>query len=197
VHVIRESSKNANLLFVGTEKALFVSLDSGQAWHRLKAGLPVVPIHDLVIHPRERDLVIGTHGRGVFVMDINPIEEMNSKILDKAAHIFSVRPALAYTPTKPETKSKAYVAPNPKVGATVYYHLQSPATKVTYIIRDKEGARVMESSKTAGDAGIHRIHWDLIDHKAAEPKMVLAGEYIVELNVDGETVSRPFRVEAE
>src|SRR5262249_57868269 len=63
VHVIRESSRNRDLLFVGTEFALFASLDGGGSWHRIKAGLPTVAMHDLVIHPRDRELVIGTHGR--------------------------------------------------------------------------------------------------------------------------------------
>src|SRR6185503_1402943 len=76
VHVIRESSRNPKLLFVGTEHAVFVSRDAGKSWQRFKAGLPPVPMHDLVIHPRERDLVIGTHGRGVYVVDIGPLEDL-------------------------------------------------------------------------------------------------------------------------
>ena len=73
VNVIRES-RNPNLLFVGTEYAIFSSLDGGKIWYHFKAGLPVVPIHDLVIHPRERDLVIGTHGRSIYCVTIGPLE---------------------------------------------------------------------------------------------------------------------------
>src|SRR5262249_34299205 len=70
VHVLRESSKNRDLLFVGTEFGLYTSLDGGKRWHALKNGIPPgVTVHDLVIHPRERELVIGTHGRSIYVMD--------------------------------------------------------------------------------------------------------------------------------
>lgn len=70
VHVIREDPRNKDLLYVGTEFALFASLDSGASWHRLRNGLPTIPIHDLFIHPRDRELVIGTHGRSIYVMDV-------------------------------------------------------------------------------------------------------------------------------
>src|SRR5262249_34523655 len=65
VLVIREDPRNKDLLFAGTEFGLFVSLDAGSSWQRFKAGLPAVAVHDLVIHPRDRDLVIGTHGRSI------------------------------------------------------------------------------------------------------------------------------------
>src|SRR5262249_8943402 len=135
-HVIRESSRNPDLLFVGTENALFVTLDGGKVWHHLKAGLPKVPIHDLVIHPRDRDLVIATHGRSIYVMDISALEELTPAGLAKDAHLFSVRPAQAFTPTEPEMKSKAYVAGNPPVGADIYYHLKAPAKEVSITILD-------------------------------------------------------------
>lgn len=195
VHVIRESSKNANLLFVGTEQAVFVSLDAGKKWHRFKAGLPMLPMHDLVIHPRERDLIIGTHGRGVYIVDIGPLEELTPKVLAEPAHLFSVRPAQAFVPVKAETKPKSCVAPNPPVGATIYYHLKAPAKKAAYIVRDKDG-KVVESNQVPGEAGLRRIVWDLTDFKAAQRTLVPAGEYMVELTVDGKTLTRPLRVEA-
>src|SRR5262249_46126279 len=81
VHVIRESAGNKDLLFVGTEFGLFTSVDGGARWHRLRGGLPTVAVHDLVIHPRDRDLVIGTHGRSVYVMNIAPLEALTPKVL--------------------------------------------------------------------------------------------------------------------
>src|SRR5262249_11938888 len=70
VRVIREDLRNKQLLFAGTEFGLFVSLNGGASWHRLNNGLPTVAVHDLVIHPRDRELVMATHGRGIFALDI-------------------------------------------------------------------------------------------------------------------------------
>src|SRR5262249_62150222 len=125
VHVVRESSKNKNLLFAGTEFGLFVSLDGGVSWNRMKAGLPTVAGHDLIIHPRDHDLVIGTHGRSIYVVDISPLEEMTPEVLAKPAHLFEVRPAVAFKGQKAETpKAKGYVAPNPPYGAVGDYCLK-------------------------------------------------------------------------
>ncbi len=193
VHVIRESSKNPSVLFVGTEQAVFVSLDAGKAWQRLKAGLPVVPMHDLVIHPRERDLVIGTHGRGVYVMDIGPLEELTPKVLGEPAHLFSVRPAQAFVPIKPEAKSKSYVAANPPVGATIHYWLKTAAKDVTIAIEDANG-KELAKLKGSTAAGTQRVLWNL--RPAGEKsELVPPGEYTVRLAAGEKTLTRPLRVE--
>src|SRR5690606_16345627 len=66
VHVIREDPVNANLLFVGTDVGAYVSLNRGVTWQRFMNGLPAVPVHDLQIHPRDRELIAGTHGRSIW-----------------------------------------------------------------------------------------------------------------------------------
>lgn len=75
VHVIRADPRNRDLLFVGTEFGLFMSQDAGGSWHRFGKGLPTVAVHDLAIHPRDRELVIATHGRGIYIVDIAPLEQ--------------------------------------------------------------------------------------------------------------------------
>jgi len=90
LHVIREDPKNKNLLFIGTDFGVFVSLDGGGHWTRLMNGMPTVSIHDLVIHPRDGDLIAGTHGRSVFILDdISPLQQLTSGILEKKAHFFN------------------------------------------------------------------------------------------------------------
>lgn len=79
VHVVRESPRNRDLLFAGSEFGLFVSLDRGRSWHAFRRGPPAVAVHDLVIHPRERELVIATHGRGAHVLDIAALEEVTAE----------------------------------------------------------------------------------------------------------------------
>ena len=79
VHVIREDPVNMNLLFAGTEFGMFVTFDRGASWHRMKNGLPTVPVFDIQIHPREHDLILATHGRAVWIMDnITALEQMTS-----------------------------------------------------------------------------------------------------------------------
>ena len=81
VNVIREDHKNPNLLFVGTEKAVHVSLNGGDRWIRMQNNMPTAGVHDIVIHPRENDLVVGTHGRGSYIADISPLQELKPEVL--------------------------------------------------------------------------------------------------------------------
>jgi hypothetical protein len=73
VHVIREDPEKENILYLGTELTIYVSLDRGKTWHSLKANLPTNPVMDLQIHPREKELIIGTHGRGVHIVSVEEI----------------------------------------------------------------------------------------------------------------------------
>src|SRR5205807_2455453 len=82
VHVIRADPINRYLLYAGTEFGLFLSLDGGAIWHR-QPHLPTVAVHDLVVHPRERELVIATHGRGIYVMDVRPLQQLTTKGLQR------------------------------------------------------------------------------------------------------------------
>ena len=74
---------------------MWVSIDAGGAWTRLKANLPTVPVHDLTVHPRENDLVLGTYGRGIFVGDITHLQELSAAVLAKPLHLFDVEPRTA------------------------------------------------------------------------------------------------------
>src|SRR4029453_10888905 len=82
VNVVREDAKNKSLLFVGTEFGVFVSLNGGAEWKKFMTGLPTVRVDDLLIHPRDNDLIAGTHGRGVWIIDdITPLQRMDEKTL--------------------------------------------------------------------------------------------------------------------
>ena len=73
INVVREDPTAAEILYVGTDLGVYVSLDAGESWHSLSTNLPTTPVHDLVVHPRESELVIGTHGRSAWVLDVEPI----------------------------------------------------------------------------------------------------------------------------
>ena len=93
VNVIREDPKAKNLLYVGTDLGVFVSLDRGQSWLAMAGGLPHVPVHDLAVQPREGDVVLGTHGRSVFVAEAAPLRKLSDEVRKEDLHAFDVKPA--------------------------------------------------------------------------------------------------------
>ncbi len=97
VHVIREDPVQKNLLFLGTEFGLYVSFDRGKSWTKWTQGLPTVPVRDIIIHPFDNDLVIGTHGRSVYILDdILPLREFTPEIKKKNLHVFSIDDAYQF-----------------------------------------------------------------------------------------------------
>ena len=92
VRVIREDPENENLIFIGTETGVWYSLTRGKSWNKMK-GLPTVSVYDLKIHPREKDLIIGSHGRGIWIVDdISPLKQMNDIILSQPVYLFEQKP---------------------------------------------------------------------------------------------------------
>lgn len=96
VHVIREDPRNENLLFVGTDLGVYVSTDRGRRWQRFMEGMPAVPVHDLEIHPRDRELIAATHGRSFWIVDIAPLQEMTDRLVADGGGLFEPRPAFQF-----------------------------------------------------------------------------------------------------
>ncbi len=165
VRVLREDVKNPNLLFVGTEFAAFVSFDRGKEWIRLMNGMPTVPVADLVVHPRDGDLIAGTHGRSAYVMDISPLQELNAEVASKDLHLFSVKDTVAFRyrgySDDQFLGEKRFVASNPPYGATISY-LLSPALA---------GPETAEPTTDNGDNGSESDGND--DDKEAKVKLVV------------------------
>lgn len=146
VGVVRQSSKEKFLLFAGTELGLFVTFDAGTKWHHVaKSGLPAaVRVDDLVIHPHARELVVGTHGRGIWVMDIAPLEQLAEVVLKADMHLFDVKPAFVYKPTKRLLlPPPGFKAANPPVGIPVHFLTTAKtAGKVEVTCTNAGGKRV-------------------------------------------------------
>jgi hypothetical protein len=127
-----EDHKEPNLLFAGTEFALYFTLDGGKKWHRLKNGLPVINVKDLAIQRQENDLVVGTFGRGIYILDdYSPLRDLKPEMLGKECILFPVKDAQQYIPTRQYgSAGKAflgdafYTADNPPYGAVFTYHLK-------------------------------------------------------------------------
>jgi hypothetical protein len=94
VNVITETPRRRGLLFLGTELSAYVSTNGGESWQRFNGGLPPVPVHDLLVHPRDRQLVAGTHGRSIWIVDIGPLEQATSELLGEQVAVFAPEPAL-------------------------------------------------------------------------------------------------------
>lgn len=163
VRTLVEDPDNENLLFVGTETGCFVSIDRGDHWTPFESGLPTVPVHDLVIHPRDADLIAGTHGRGAWIADIAPLKEITAELLAGPAHLFAVEPARLWNrlPAAEESGSRQFTAPNPRRGASIHYFLpESFGEEVQMVVQDAVGTPI-RNLEGPGDAGLHRIVWDL------------------------------------
>ena len=175
LHAIREHPRNQNLLFAGTEHGLFISFDRGKNWQKLKNNLPTVPVDDIQIHSRDNDLILGTHGRSIWVLDdINALEEMTDRVLASDLQLFDVRPTISWrvSNTKGNVGQDFFVAPNPPYGAIVEYYLKSKparADDLKITILDRDGKQVRELRNPPGEEGINRAVWDLRYDPPAEP----------------------------
>ncbi len=160
VGVVRQSSKAKDLLFAGTDIGLFVTFDGGERWHQVSdSGMPKgVRVDDLVIHPRERELVIGTHGRGIWIMDIAPLEQLSEKVLTAKTHLFDVKPITVLTPRKRAMPPPdGFKAPNPpQFSRPVVSFFIGPqgADKVTLQCKLKDGSLVTNEFLRL-EAGLH------------------------------------------
>jgi hypothetical protein len=131
--VIREHPRNENLLFVGTEFGVFVSITGGDHWVSIKNNLPTVAVHDMVIHPRENDLILGTHGRGFWILDdISALEELTPDVLARDSKLFRTRPATEFhdfDKGRGFMGARYFRAENPPRGAIITYYVNPSTVK--------------------------------------------------------------------
>lgn len=164
VHVVREDPVNENLLFVGTDVGVYASLDRGRSWERFMSGLPTVPVRDLEIHPRDGELIAGTHGRSIWIVDIKPLQQYSSMVADAEAHIFEPAPAFQYgtSPVGGEFMAQHYyVGQNAPYGTQFRYWLGADVDgEVEIAVEDDEGDE-MWSTEGETSRGMHMATWDL------------------------------------
>ena len=164
VRSLAEYPTKSNVLFAGTERALFVTHDSGAYWIKLAANLPTTRYDDIVIQPRTKDLVLGTHGRGIWILDdASPIAEWTPAIAEERAHLFAVPRAtlMLYWEDVSNMNHYFFTAENPVEGAVFTYHLAQAAQKVRLIVASATGRVIREVTGPGGAGVIHRVNWDL------------------------------------
>jgi len=163
-HVVREDPKNRDLLYIGTEMGVWASWDKGTHWISLRGDLPVVPVRDIQVHPRDNDLLLATHGRGLYIMDdISALQHLEPALTADAT-LFDIRPATRWVLWSRDGNlgQKKWAGENPPVGALITYFLKSqPVSEVNIAISDASGRVIRRMRRVADDAGINRVVWDL------------------------------------
>jgi photosystem II stability/assembly factor-like uncharacterized protein len=217
VHVVREHPKNPSLLFAGTENGLWASWDKGSQWVRLKGKLPTVPVFDLQVHPRDDDLIVATHGRGIYILDdASTLTALDADVLTADVRLFDARPATQYRiyAHKANTGHKVFLGANPPDGVLLTYALKSkPGEKdeVKIVAKDATGATVREL-KGPKEAGLNRTSWDLRHEPPVKPDpdqpgggffgpprgpLVPPGNYTVTVSVGSASDNKPVVVQED
>lgn len=175
INVIREDRRNPKLLFIGSDAGVHASLDGGASWHPMKNGLKAVPVHDLAIHPREQELMAGTHGRGIYIADISGLQPLTPAVLAADAHLAPIVPAVQFVAgLRPATASRNYDGQSRLPGVHINYYLKSAAGGVT--VRVYDGARMIAETSTApGKAGLNTVRWTMQSMRAMTEAEQAAG----------------------
>jgi photosystem II stability/assembly factor-like uncharacterized protein len=204
IYRVKEDPDNANVLYLATEYGVFVTIDQGKTWTAFSTTAPHVIVKDLDIQKRDRDLIIGTYGRGIYTADIGPIKEFKAEIFQKDAYLFDIEDTIRWSryERKGETLGELAKVDNPPIGATFYYYLKAEAKNVKLTIKDLEGNLINEVTGS-GKKGLQKVFWGLtrrVDPAQQQPGMmgpggggrggrgaaqVDAGVYKVTLTADG------------
>jgi photosystem II stability/assembly factor-like uncharacterized protein len=179
IDVIVEDVNDPDILFLGSNKGVYVSIDGGGRWTALKGNMPTVPVTDMLIHPRERDLVVATFGRGLYVANTAWLAEAKQGAFDTDAHFFAVQPRPLPQPGAIGNfefyGDRTLLVPNDD-GLNFDYFLKNKVDgKVTITIDDASGKQVRTLEGT-DDAGMNRATWDMT---GARERPVTPGSYVV------------------
>ncbi len=213
-HVVKEDLVNKDLLFLGTEVGLWVSLDGGKRWSHYKGGdLPSVAVRDLAIHPRDNDLVIATHGRGIWIIDdITPLRALTPAMLATNVVFMPARPTVQRVSASGgwANGDAAFVGPNPPGDAVITYYL-----KKRHIFGDMKievlgpDGRLLGTVPTSKRRGLSRVTWSMrlkapqvppaasAAFGAAFGPRVLPGTYTVRMTKDTAVYTTPLLVVAD
>jgi hypothetical protein len=224
VRMLREDLRNPAVLYLGTEFGLFYSLNSGESWIQIGMGLPSVAVNDLVIHPRDNDLILGTHGRGIWILDqLNVLQELSPNLHEVSSHLFTMETArqIRYPRQFPHMGDMVFRGENPPAGAIIDYWVDAAAATPRISIHDVTGEEVAWF-EGAVEPGLNREIWNLRhslpgqgEESAGQQEefggggfggappdgptgpLVVPGAYTVRLTVDGRVTEQPLKVEED
>ena len=221
---LREDLQNPEVLYLGTEFAAWASIDRGGSWARINANLPTVAIHEIAQHPTAGEVVVATHGRSLWVLDVSSLRQTTPKVLAAPAHLYRPNSAVRWkvAPAFGGT-NRRFSGQNPPPGARIDYVLSTKAERVNLKVLDFDGATIREL-RAGVEPGLHRSSWDLTTRRTPPPSETAAeaprggqesesggggfvfggglrpvppGTYKIVLTVDGKEFSQSVRVDAD
>ncbi|MYC90674.1 MAG: hypothetical protein F4X15_04325 [Gemmatimonadetes bacterium] len=212
VNTVRQDPRNARLLYAGTEFGFFVSLDEGGTWRPFMSGLPVVRIDDVVVHPRDGDLVLATHGRSVLIADdVTPLQHLTDEVMAEDVFLFEPREAVQWKQDPRKSRSitgdKVLRGENAPPGTAIHYWLREASGDVQLTVTDLATGEQFRDLEPIGNSGINRVRWNLRGNRREGPPgggfqfggggqgpMAEPGLYRVTLTVDGQEYTQTVRV---
>lgn len=202
VNTVRQDPRNPTLLYVGTEFGFFVSGDEGKSWVRFMPNLPVVRVDDVLVHPRDGDLVLATHGRSIWIMDdVTPLQEMRPETLEEGVYLFQPRDAVLWAGDVPRQRSvtgdKTWTGESAPDGTAIHYYLAGPTFgAVTITISDPLTGEPFRTLEGTGENGLNRVRWDLLGEEPPQEEgsgfrrsrapVADPGVYLVTLSMGGQ-----------
>jgi hypothetical protein len=220
VRSIREDPKNRNLLYAGTQRGVWISFDRGTSWQSLRLNMPASAVYDIEIQPAGDDLLVASHGRGVWILDdLRPLQDLD-RARSSSVTFFAPRAAYRMWQWSPvnvftdgSLPDNAFVGDNPEYGALLSYDLAKPALhRPTLDILDARGrvVRHLDGSDVSNVAGINRTTWDLAEdgpeqwhgtfrqnRGPEEGPEAIPGTFTIRLHVDGRTEQQTVDVLAD
>ena len=167
VNSIRQDPRNPNLLYAATEFGFYVSLDEGTSWKRFMPNLPVVRVDDVIVHPRDNDLVLSTHGRSIWIMDdVTALQQLTPALLQEEVVLLDPRNAVRWKQDirlrRSVTGNKHFEGENAPAGTAITYYLKHAVPgEVRVTIRDLGSGGFARTIVGTGEAGLNRVQWDL------------------------------------
>ena len=163
--MVFEDAKNPNLLFVGNDTGVFVSIDRGGRWVKMNNNMPNIPVHDLAVHPRENDLILGTYGRDFWITNIGPLQELTDAVLAEDAHLFSIKPTVqrviwSFGANDYLFGQRHLQTQNEPNGMVIRYYLKAAGTGgASIMVADASGQEVARLQGSV-IAGINTVVWN-------------------------------------
>lgn len=210
--VIREDLYNVNLLYLGCEFSAWVSIDRGESWTKFNSNLPTVSVHEFAIHPTAGEIVAGTHGRSLWIMNVTALRQMSSETIVADAHLYTPSAGIIWQsePSRGNSGLQSFSGQNPAEGTQIFYSLGKQAADVSLEIVDYRGRTVREL-EASGAVGLHNVTWDLrkkvSNRQQQQPQrrrrfnrrgpLVLPGNYLVKLTVDDQDYVQELRIEVD
>jgi hypothetical protein len=217
INVVFEDLKNPDLLFVGNDTGVFVSITRGMTWVKMNNNMPNIPVHDLLVHPRERDLIVGSYGRDFWITNVWALEEVTPAVLAEDVHLFSIKPGVqritwSFGANDYLFGQRHLSTPNEPNAMLIRYFVKARSGGAVVTVTDATGQEVARLQGPA-EAGINTVQWTMraggrgagaggragagggaTRGGAALDQLAPLGEYTVTLDVGGKTFTQKAKI---